>query len=105
MHVGWQRSDGGSLALNVTVPPGSAGEVHVPKLHGEATVVRESGSVVWSSSGVELGASAGVAHVGGDGWFLLFETASGSYAFVAARDRAPGRIPPFTRPCLAPAAG
>ncbi len=78
--VRWQRSDGPSAWVNVTVPPSSAGEIHVPLLAGDSTVVRESGSDVWRSGKFVSGVD-GVLSAQSDGRFVVFYTRGGEYAF------------------------
>jgi hypothetical protein len=85
--------------MNVTVPPGSVGELHLPKLFGAATLITESGASVWAAgvetadiphvgSGAGLGSATGgkaggaaVRVVADDGRFVIFATLCGQYTF------------------------
>ena len=70
--------------VNVTVPLGSRGEVHVPLL-GTSTggVIVESGLVVWEH-GKFVAGSDGVEEGGSDGRFVWFYTQAGNYSFTVA---------------------
>ena len=77
------------LALNVSLPWTVDGEVHVPKLFGDRTVIRLARQVIWAGSkssvtkdsispgeGVRLG-------VDGDR-FVTFHTAGGQFVFTSS---------------------
>ncbi len=79
--------------MNVTLPMGSTGEVHVPKVFGDRTVVLADGVIVWVGAGVanmaEAAAAAaaimpvvvstveGIGQGEDDGRFVVFATAAG----------------------------
>lgn len=81
VRVAWARVAGG-LTLNITVPPGSAGEVHVPKIFGEGTVVEEARRPVWDGHSFVPGVD-GIVSAKAELRFVVFETWSGSYSFTA----------------------
>jgi hypothetical protein len=64
-----------SVVVNTTLPMGSKGEVHVPKVFGDRTVVLADGAVEWvgpcGAGGVRSGCSED------DGCFVVFATAVG----------------------------
>ena len=74
----WRRS-GNDLVLDVALPPGATGEVHVPLLRPGASVV-ESGRTVWRA-GRAADPSPEVEPVGGDRGRAVFKTGSGEYRF------------------------
>jgi len=82
VHAAWQHGENGPFTLNVTVPMGSTAEVHVPKLHGDATRIAEADTLIWSASAAEVGASDGVSEAGDDGRFVRYTTLSGRYVFT-----------------------
>ena len=99
--------DGGGIGMNVTIPPGSTGEVHIPmpaNYHRGATITLVGRSVgaawraealpvlLWSAgtfSATDAAhtlpspAALGVVGVAQDGRFVEFETTGGSFSFVA----------------------
>ena len=70
--------------VNVTVPGGSRGEVHVPIISAHSGSILESGAVVWSDGKFATKMPMGVAGGSNDGRFVSFKTTSGSYSFVSA---------------------
>eukprot|EP01052_Picozoa_sp_SAG31_P020190 SAG31_NODE_1508_length_8063_cov_3.156956_2_plen_174_part_00 len=88
VHVSWKRNGSESLALDITIPPGSSGEVHVPKLFGDATVVKEGGRTVWSNGdqGMANGSIFSVRQMrNDDDRFVKFATSCGVFSFVSFR--------------------
>ena len=95
--------DGGGIGMNVTIPPGSTGEVHIPmpaNYHRGATITlvgRSAGAealpvLLWSAGifsatdaahALPSQAALGVVGVAQDGRFVEFETTGGSFSFVA----------------------
>lgn len=88
VHVSWKRNGSESLTLDITIPPGSSGEVHVPKLFGDSTVVKEGGRTVWSNTYQGM-ANDGVISVrqlrNDDDRFVKFATSCGVFSFVSFR--------------------
>ena len=76
----WRRS-GDDFELDVTVPADATAEVTVPTRPGDE--VRESG--------VEAGASEGVAFVRDEGTARVYRTGSGTFHFLAGPPRRPNR--------------
>jgi alpha-L-rhamnosidase len=74
----WRRTDE-AFSLEVAIPVGSEGEVHVPVLWPGARII-ESGQVVWRA-GHAVGTVPEVALAGGDGDRVVFKTGSGVYKF------------------------
>ena len=73
-------------SVNVTIPAGSAGEVHVPVLgRGVMGSVYESSILVWSNGKFEPpGTAKGVRPGAVDGRFVGFTTGPGQYRFTSA---------------------
>ena len=70
------------VTVNVTVPSGSEGEVHVPVRNAAGgTTITESGTVVWRDGKALSGAVPGVDFVESDGRFAIFATGSGQWTF------------------------
>jgi alpha-L-rhamnosidase len=78
----WRRSEA-SLTLDVTIPPCSTGEIHVPA-PWPGTVIMESGRVV-HQGGKSPERVEGLELKGQEGDWIVFEAASGAYAFTAKR--------------------
>jgi alpha-L-rhamnosidase len=74
----WRRTED-ALSLDVTIPVGSAGEVHVPLVWPGARIM-ESGRVVWRE-GRAVEAVPEIVPAGEDGARVVFKTGSGAYAF------------------------
>jgi alpha-L-rhamnosidase len=74
----WRRTDE-AFSLEVRIPVGSAGEVHVPLLWPGARVI-ESGKVVWRA-GHAVDTVPGIALADGDGERVVFNVGSGVYKF------------------------
>jgi hypothetical protein len=76
--------------VNVTVPAGSTGEIHVPIRtpynSPSARTIYESGVPVWHNGVFLSGRVAGVrkAEVLAEGKFVVFETLSGKYRFASS---------------------
>ena len=83
--VRWQRGDGPSVWVNATVPSSSAGEIHIPLIAGDSTIVRESGNDVWRAGKFMFG-DEGVLSAQTDGRFVVFYTRGGEYTFHACAD-------------------
>lgn len=78
---------GQRVTVNITVPSGSTGEVHVPLLTTAAAptgTIKESGVTVWQDGRGSTAAPAGVKFVRDDGRFAVFSTAAGAYTFEAS---------------------
>jgi alpha-L-rhamnosidase len=78
----WRKSDD-SFALEVTVPVGAKGEVHVPLLWPGARIL-ESGRDLWRAGRV-AGEAADIELAGDDGKWAVFKVGSGKYRFEAKR--------------------
>ena len=74
----WRRSDE-ALSLDLQVPVGSSGEVHVPLLWPGARIM-ESGKLLWRA-GHAVETLAGIALAGEDDGRVVFKVDSGAYAF------------------------
>jgi alpha-L-rhamnosidase len=74
----WKRTDE-TFSLGVSIPVGSAGEVHVPLLWPGARVF-ESGKLLWRA-GHSADSSPEVALAGDDGKSVIFKVGSGEYGF------------------------
>ena len=78
-----------STTMNVTVPPGSTGLIHVPipqqPQQSQEASITESGIVVWHRGEFVPGAAKGVNGAPSltDGRFVAFRTLSGNYTFAA----------------------
>ena len=72
--------------VDVTVPSGSQGEVHVPVVSMTAGTVTEiECGVVWhNGSFMQLGTCTGVTRGGSDGRFVWFHVDAGNYSFSAS---------------------
>lgn len=73
------RKTGQELVLEVDIPVGAAGEVHVPLL-GPGARIMESGRVVWRA-GRAAEAAPEVVLAGDDGTRVVFKVGSGAYKF------------------------
>jgi alpha-L-rhamnosidase len=73
------RKTGQELVLEVDIPVGAAGEVHVPLL-GPGARIMESGRVVWRA-GRAAEAVPEVVLAGDDGPRVVFRVGSGAYKF------------------------
>ena len=82
-------ADGSIFRMNVTVPPGSTGLIHVPipqqPQQSQEASITESGIVVWHRGKFVPGAAKGVSGAPSltDGRFVAFRTLSGNYTFAA----------------------
>lgn len=74
----WKRTED-SFSLEVSIPVGATGEVHVPLLWHGARIF-ESGKLVWRA-GHNVDPIPEVALAGDDGKRVLFRTGSGEYRF------------------------
>jgi len=74
----WEKAED-LFSLEVTVPVGAAGEVHVPLLWHGAKIF-ESGKLIWRA-GHAVDAVPEVALAGDDGGSAVFKTGSGEYRF------------------------
>lgn len=74
----WKKAEG-AFSLDVELPAGTTGEVHVPLLWPGAGIL-ESGRVVWKA-GQAVGSAPEVTLAGGDGKRVVFRTGSGAYKF------------------------
>jgi hypothetical protein len=72
--------------VNVTVPPSSTGEVHVPIGEGAGVSIWESGVLVWKNGEFQQPGSNGVEGVPSlsDSRFVVFNTLSGTYRFASS---------------------
>jgi alpha-L-rhamnosidase len=77
------RKTAEELVLEVDIPVGSAGEVHVP-LFGPGARIVESGKVVWRA-GRAAEAVPEVVPAGDDGTRVVFKVGSGAYRFEVLR--------------------
>ena len=82
VRAAWERSDD-AVSLEVSLPPGTTGEVHMPLLWLGATV-GESGRALWRA-GRAVGQAEGIAPAGDDGKWAFFKVGSGDYRFDAKR--------------------
>ena len=85
----WEKGDG-SFVLEVAIPVGSSGEIHVPLLWPGARIL-ESGKSLWRP-GHGLEAVPGISLDGDDGRQVIFRTGSGEYRFELRKEggEAPG---------------
>lgn len=74
----WHRS-GETFSLEIAVPVGATGEVHVPLLWPGARIL-ESGKLVWRA-GLAAEAVPGIVLAGDDGTRVVFKVGSGAYRF------------------------
>ncbi len=74
----WKKADG-VFSLEVRVPVGASGEVHLPLLWPGARVL-ESNKVLWRA-GRAVEASPGIEPAGDDGTWAAFKIGSGDYRF------------------------
>lgn len=70
--------------VNVSVPGGSVGEVHVPILSAESGLIKESGAAVWKDGAFAEPMPVGIKAVRSDGRFVVFETGAGRSSFTSA---------------------
>ncbi len=74
----WRRSDE-TFSLEIAIPAGAIGEIHVPLLwHGSR--IFESGHVLWRAGRADETVPE-IALVGDDGKYAVFKVGSGAYAF------------------------
>jgi len=78
VHSAWKKAED-SFSLEVTIPVGATGEVHVPLLWPGARVF-ESGKLLWRA-GHAVESVPEVALAGDDGKRVVFKTGSGEYKF------------------------
>jgi alpha-L-rhamnosidase len=78
----WQRT-GEELALEVTIPVGAVGEVHVPLVSPGARIM-ESGKVVWRA-GRAVETVPEIVPAGENGSWVVFKTGSGIFRFEVKR--------------------
>ncbi len=83
VRAAWEKSEG-SFSLEVVLPPGTDGEVHVPLLWPGATV-GESGRALWGA-GRAVGRAEGIEPGGDDGRDVTFKVGSGAYRFEVKRN-------------------
>ena len=69
--------------VNVSVPGGSVGEVHVPILSAESGLIKESGAAVWKDGAFAEPMPVGIKAVRSDGRFVVFETGAGRSSFTS----------------------
>lgn len=73
------------VTVNVSVPGGSIGEVHVPVRNGGLQgTITESGVTVWQDDRATATAPPGVRFMYNDGRFVIFETVAGNFSFSSA---------------------
>lgn len=75
----WERGTG-PTRLEVTIPPGSTAEIHVPTFGNADATVEEGGHAVWKARAFVAGA-AGVADARAVGGGVVIEAGSGTYVF------------------------
>lgn len=85
----WEKGDG-FFKMGVTIPANTTARVWVPKAGMKDVAVTESGSRLWGS-GALFGGVAGVAAGTEGGDYVIFDVASGSYAFRLTGQRPTGR--------------
>jgi alpha-L-rhamnosidase len=78
----WAKSDE-SFAIEISVPPGAGGEVHLPLIWPGARIL-ESGQVLWRA-GRAVEPAAGIEPAGDDGTWAFFKVGSGTYKFEVRR--------------------
>ena len=78
----WRKTDD-SFALEVAVPVGAKGEVHVPLLWPGARIL-ESGRDLWRAGRV-VGEAADIELAGDDGKWAVFKVGSGEFKFEVKR--------------------
>ena len=78
----WHRS-GEAFSLEITIPVGATGEVHMPLLWPGARIL-ESGKLVWRA-GLAAEAVPGIVLAGDDGARVIFKVGSGAYRFELKR--------------------
>jgi hypothetical protein len=96
VSVAWWRIDAGAgdagsigFGMNVTVPHGSAGELHVPMAAGGGTAVTlHDGTLLWARGAFQAGAAVaaggrGVLGARREGAFVILDTTGGSFSLVA----------------------
>ncbi|MGB8959699.1 MAG: family 78 glycoside hydrolase catalytic domain [Candidatus Aminicenantales bacterium] len=74
----WHRS-GEAYSLDITIPVGATGEVHVPLLWPGARIL-ESGKLLWRA-GLASDSAPGIVLAGDDGTRVVFKVGSGAYRF------------------------
>ena len=77
--VDWRRGER-SLAIKVTVPANTTGEISMPKMEEEEILVTESGQSLWEA-GRFINGVPGIVDGRDDGDRVVFKIGSGSYAF------------------------
>jgi len=82
VRAAWRKSDD-SFALEVGVPVGAKGEVHVPLLWHGARIL-ESGRDLWRAGRV-AGEAPGIELTGDDGKWAVFKVGSGEFKFEMKR--------------------
>lgn len=82
VSAAWRRDDEG-LSLEVAIPVGAVGEVHVPLL-GPGARVSESGRPLWRA-GRTLGQAQGVEPAGDEAGRAVFRVESGTYRFESRK--------------------
>lgn len=75
----WERV-GNALALEVTIPANSEGQVSLPKLNSDNVVIKEGGRVVWEA-GVFVKGVSGIIDAVESEEYISFRVGSGSYSF------------------------
>ena len=68
------------FSMQVTVPPGSLGELHVPLFFWPLATIMEGATVVWATG--RFTPVAGIESASNDGRFVIFNTLSGTYNFT-----------------------
>ena len=80
------RSDNGTFALDVAVPPNTRATVRIPKLEEKDPSISESGATVWNR-GEPVAGRPGIAGARDEADAVVFDVGSGDYAFVSGRPR------------------
>jgi hypothetical protein len=85
----WLRLPNGTVVIELEIPAGSVGEVHVPlvacTVGPNATITEHRAGTVYTAADgfVTAGSSRGITPGGADDRFACFRTLSGSYTFTA----------------------
>jgi alpha-L-rhamnosidase len=82
VSAAWKKSDD-SFTLEVSVPVGAIGEIHVPLLWPGAHIL-ESGHDLWRAGRV-VGVAPGIELTGDDGKWAVFKVGSGEFKFEEKR--------------------
>jgi hypothetical protein len=77
------RKTADSFGLEVAVPVGAQGEIHIPLLWHGARIL-ESGRDLWRAGRV-VGEAPGIALAGDDGAWAVFKVGSGEFKFEVRR--------------------